>query len=84
MAVFVTDYIGKLFKKAYGISIKKYIAQEKLKRARELLATTDLSVKQIAQELNYEDENLFTKFFVYHEKISPAAFKKQYGHTHLN
>jgi AraC-like DNA-binding protein len=55
-----------------------------MKLAKDLLLTTDMSVKQISRELGYSEENLFIKFFTYHEKISPAAFKAKYCNTHIN
>ena len=51
---------------------------------KDLLLTTDMSVKQISRELGYSGEYLFIKFFTYHEKISPAAFKAKYCNTHIN
>ncbi len=79
-----SDYIGKLFRKVYGLGLKEYIDLEKMKLARDLLLTTSLNVKQIAQELGYQEENLFVKFFLYHEKISPTAFRGKYYNTHIN
>lgn len=78
------DYIGKYFKKSHGIGLKNYLAVQKIKFAKDLLLTTDMSIKQISRELGYNEENLFIKFFGYHEKISPAAFKAKYCNTHIN
>lgn len=36
-----------------------------------LLMTTDMSIKQIAAALGYEEENTFIKFFKCHEKNKP-------------
>lgn len=79
-----SDYIGKLFKKVYGVGLKEYIDLEKMKLARDLLLSTSLNVKQISHELGYQEENLFVKFFLYHEKISPTAFRGKYYNTHIN
>lgn len=78
------DYIGKLFKANFGLNLKKYIALQRLNLAKDLLLTTMLSVKQIAGEIGYEDENAFVKFFVYHEKMSPTVFRNNYFNTHIN
>ena len=78
------DYIGKYFKKIHGVRLKEYLAIQRIKLSKDLLLTTDMSVKQISGELGYNEENLFIKFFTYHEKISPAAFKAQYCNTHIN
>ena len=78
------DYIGKYFKKSHGIGLKEYLAVQRMNLAKDLLLTTDMSVKQISRELGYSEENLFIKFFTYHEKISPATFKAKYCNTHIN
>lgn len=78
------DYIGKYFKKIRGIGLKEYLAIQRMKLAKDLLLTTDMNVKQISRKLGYNEENLFIKFFTYHEGISPAAFKTKYCNTHIN
>lgn len=78
------DYIGKYFKKIHGIRLKEYLAAQKIKLAKDFLLTTDMSIKQISRELGYNEENIFIKFFTYHEKISPATFKAKYCNTHIN
>lgn len=79
-----SDYIGKLFKAETGISLKQYISERRLKLAKDYLITTDLKVKEIAEILDFWDENLFVKFFVYHEKITPSVFRKRHYNTHIN
>lgn len=79
-----TDYIGKVFKNLEGITLKNYIADQRLKFSKDLLITTNLSVKEIASRLGYSDENLFIKFFLYHDNISPTLFRKMHYNTHIN
>ena len=79
-----SDYIGKYFRENCGIKLKYYLAAQKLMLAKDLLLSTNMSVKQISKELGYSEENLFIKFFTYHEKISPSAFKANYCNTHIN
>lgn len=78
------DYIGKLFKKHFGYSIKQYINLQRMKHAKDLLLTTNLSVKEIAARMGFAEENLFIKYFMYHEEISPARFRNKYFNTHMN
>ncbi len=78
------DYMGKYFKKARGVGLREYLASQKLKLAKDLLLTTNMSVKQIARELGYREENVFIKFFTYHEKITPTVFRNKYYYTHIN
>lgn len=78
------NYIGKLFKKTFGVGIKSYIVLERLKYAKNLLLTTNMSVKEISAEMGFEEENLFIKYFMYHEEISPSKFRDKYFNTHMN
>ena len=78
------DYIGRMFKKNHGVGLKQYIAAERVKAAKDLLLTTGLSVKEIAAKLGFREENLFIKFFIYHEEISPTRFRNKYVGVHIN
>ncbi len=78
------DHIGKLFRASFRMGLKEHIDQQRLRLARDLLLTTELSVKEIAAKLGWRSENLFVKFFVYHEEISPARFRNRWRGTHWN
>ena len=78
------DHIGKLFRASFRVGLKEHIDQQRLRLARDLLLTTELSVKEIAARLGWRNENLFVKFFVYHEEISPARFRNRWRGTHWN
>lgn len=79
-----SDYISKLFKKTFGVNAKQYIVSEKIKFAKDMLLTTNLSVKEISSQMSFSEENDFIKFFKYHEKISPARFRNIYFNVHMN
>lgn len=53
----------KLFKEYTGISPALYQQDLKLQRAKELLTSTDLSVKEIAYRLNFETPDYFSSRF---------------------
>ncbi|MCX7922342.1 MAG: AraC family transcriptional regulator [Clostridia bacterium] len=69
------DYLCKLFKSSLNVGIKEFINEEKIKRAKNLLLTSNYTIKQIAEILGYDNQNLFIKFFKYHESISPAKYR---------
>ncbi len=79
-----SEYLGRLFKKHTKKGLKEYIAVMRLSAAKELLLSTAFPIKEISEKLGWENENLFIKFFIYHEKITPTAFRRRYTHTHLN
>lgn len=80
-----SDYLTALFKESFGIGLKEYITEQKLKRAEEYLLTTDLPIKEIAAAMGFHDANSFIKYFTYHRKISPAKFRfsRSLGHIQL-
>lgn len=53
----------KLFKEHTGLSPATYQQDLRLQRAKELLSTTDLSVKEIAYRLNFESPDYFSAKF---------------------
>lgn len=78
------DHIGRLFRKYFNMSLNEYITASKLKKAQDLLLFTDLSVKQIAFELGYDDMNAFIKYFTYHEGISPRLYRNRNYNIEMN
>ena len=63
-------YFSTLFKKKTGSSFIQYLTAFRMKKAIELLRTTDYSVEKIAEEVGYSNPNYFVK-----------VFKKQMGKT---
>ena len=53
----------KLFKEYTGLSPATYQQDLRLQRAKELLSTTDLSIKEIAYKLNFESPDYFSAKF---------------------
>ena len=69
------DYICRVLFKSTGMTLKQYINCRKLELSRTLLRTSAYSIEEIAGLLGFEDSNLFTKFFTYHQKVSPTAYR---------
>ncbi len=75
------DYITRLFRVHYKGGIKAYIDMVRLKRIRELLLSTDMKIKEIAESCGFDDAKSFQKFFKYHEGMSAVAFRELYFGT---
>ena len=71
-------YLNEAVKSTTGISTSDCIRDEIIIQAKRLLFYTKISVKEIAQELGYEDWAYFTRFFTKAAGISPSHFRKQY------
>lgn len=70
------SYYSEWFKHNMNISPIEYIQSLRIKRAKELLLNTNLTILQISQIIGYEHNSSFTKVFKHLEKISPAEFRK--------
>ncbi|MBQ8287833.1 MAG: helix-turn-helix transcriptional regulator [Clostridia bacterium] len=73
-----SDYISKIFRQQFGVTIKQYIIEKKLSVAKRLLTTSDISVKQVGQAVGFSDPVLFEKFFKYHTKMTPKKYRGLY------
>lgn len=78
------EYLSRTFKKRMGVSLQTYIHRLRLAKAKALLNESDLSVKEIAYELGFNDEKYFMKLFKRYEHITPMNYKNAYYKTHLN
>ncbi|MBR4204826.1 MAG: helix-turn-helix transcriptional regulator [Clostridia bacterium] len=72
------DYLMRIFRMRYGVTMKKYINDQKLTMAKHLLMTTDVSVQKIGESVGLPERELFEKYFKYHEKVTPQRFRKMH------
>ena len=54
------EYLSRVFKKVKGVSLKKYIINEKIEAAKILLTTTTLPVTLISENVGYGNYSNFT------------------------
>lgn len=66
----------KLFKEYTGLSPATYQQDLKLQRAKEMLTTTDLSIKEIAYQLNFDSPDYFSAKFKIKTGRKPSEFRK--------
>ncbi|MDI4646377.1 response regulator [Cohnella hashimotonis] len=71
-------YCCQLFKKNLGKTFSEYVSELRIKKARELLKKTDLSIEEIAIQTGYVDYYYFNKVFKKHCGITPSKFRKSY------
>lgn len=70
-------HLNDLCKKHLGISAKKYIINRTITEAKRFLKYSNLSVNEIANELNYDDPSYFVRLFKSRTGITPAGYKKK-------
>ena len=73
------NYFGSLVKREMRIPAQEYIQGKILDAARKLLATTTMSVGEIAEELGFSYPNHFTRLFTAKTGLSPLQYRKKQG-----
>ena len=69
------EKLNELCKDNYGQNPKNIILDKKITEAKRLLYFTDLSVKEIAFQLGFEDSSYFSRIFKQKTKLTPSEFK---------
>ena len=77
------NYFSSLFTKIYGTSFITYLTEERIKKALELLTTTDKSITDIAYETGFGSFSSFSRAFKSICGSSPSEYKK-YGEMRDN
>ena len=70
------SYFSRLFNKEMGDNFSSYVANLKMDQAKELLKTTDMLIREIAQDLGFNDQSYFIKQFRENEGTTPARFRR--------
>ena len=73
---FSSSYLSVLIKKELGLPFQDYLIQERMKKAKLLLLTTDLKIYEIAEQVGFEDMNYFSQRFKQVVGLTPRQFKK--------
>lgn len=69
------DHFIRVFKNETGETPNVYITKKKMENAELLLVTTDLSVKQVADSLGYDDYSYFNKLFKKNAGVTPQQYR---------
>ena len=73
---FSPSYLSVLIKKELGLPFQDYLIQERMKKAKLLLLTTDLKIYEIAEQVGFEDMNYFSQRCKQVVGLTPRQFKK--------
>lgn len=73
------DYLSHLFSSQEGITIKRYILQEKIKRSQNLLRYSDYRIQDIGFYLGFSSQSHFSKTFLDITGMSPNEYRKQFN-----
>ncbi len=69
---------SRLYTSTMGIPPAKAIEAIRVNEARELLITTNLSIKSVARDSGFQDDERMRRSFMRHIKTSPTAYRNQF------
>jgi AraC-like DNA-binding protein len=70
-------YLFRLFKEETGMSIQSYLTQYRIRRACNLLKSTQISVKSVACSVGYKDQLYFSKIFKKVTMHTPSEYREK-------
>lgn len=74
-----SKYFSDLLKQHTGLSALQHIHEKIIEKAKEKLATTDLTVSEIAYQLGFEYPQSFSKLFKTKTGLSPLEFRQSFN-----
>lgn len=76
-AGFTSIYFHKLFKASTGKNLHEYVEEQRIKKAVDLLVSTDMSLTQIAYECGFSSQSYFSYAFKRCKGVSPRSYAKE-------
>lgn len=74
------SYLSTSFKKEVGLSLARFKMLSKINRVIQLISITNLSITEIAVELNFADQAHLSREFKQFVGVSPSVARKHPGH----
>lgn len=72
------DHFIRLFKKETGDTPLRYIIRKKIEKAQLILITDDMSIKNVALNLAFEDYSYFNRLFKKITGVTPQEYRTSY------
>ena len=69
-------HLSQMFYKKTGTKLSRYINEERLENAKQLLKTTDMNIKQIAYSCGYSESSYFIRIFRKLTGTTPNKYRK--------
>ncbi len=66
-------HLNLLFRRQIGVPVRQYLLKKRLAKARELLKTTEMEIKQIAYSVGFKDPLYFSRLYRRVYGVSPSG-----------
>ena len=74
--MFNADYLGRVFRDAFGETLTDHIHRLRIDRARMLFRSTELSVERVVGEVGFGDARYFRRVFKRRVGLTPGQFQR--------
>ncbi|PZD94001.1 AraC family transcriptional regulator [Paenibacillus sambharensis] len=71
------NYLSSIFKKEYGVTFSDYVLNYRVEMAKKWLIETDMTIKDIAERLRYQNSQNFIRSFRRKEYVTPGEYRKK-------
>lgn len=71
-------YLSQLFKKKTGETYLNYVTKLRVKKAQELLTSTNMKIYEICHAIGYENTKYFNKVFQKYIDLKPSEYRLKY------
>lgn len=71
-----SSYLSRLIKKSFGLSFSQIVQHKRMEKASWLLKETDMTVSEIAAEINCSDASHFCRIFAKEYHMPPVKFRE--------
>ena len=68
-------YIARFFREQFGVGISSYIKNLRVAKAKRLIETTELTVREVADRIGFADSNALIRGFKANEGVTPGEYK---------
>ena len=70
------SYVSRMLRQNTGLGVVDHIHGERLKKAKVLLASTELSLDEVAQQVGFSSRFTLTRSFKRYEEMTPGAWRE--------
>lgn len=78
------QYLNQITSSVFGKTLTSIISDLLFSTARAMILSSDMSIQEIADELNFPDQASFSKFIKKNAGVSPNALRKKNPHQEIN
>ncbi|MCK9223152.1 MAG: AraC family transcriptional regulator [Limnochordia bacterium] len=72
------SYFSRIFKEVTNQTPNEYLTRLRIKQAKKLLVTTDLSIIDICQDVGIKNQQHFSKLFSRYVGVAPSTYRREY------